>query len=262
MLSRNVSRDVTIVVGKTGMGKTLWTRRYIIGRPRVIILDPVLEYEGLLFDDLTDMVHHVRDNRIYQVKGQFAADMPFLCDISMAVAGGESERHDVTLVIDEASRAVPSRLQLHPSFTNVVFRGRGRRLADGSWTEHVHLVVVSQRASSISIDARSQYTRLISFQQTEPNDVRAIENMTGGVMERLTTLQVGEYYESMAQGMVLKQLDLHDVTRRRDDASGGTDDALDRERGVRGMDGVRSLEEREALPVDAEDRAEHLDDGA
>lgn len=241
------------MVGKTGMGKTLWTRRYIVDRPRVIILDPVLEYEGLLFDDLAAMIDYIETHDVYQVKSQFPADLPWLCAIAMA----NQSRHDVTLVIDEASRAVPSRMQMLPQFTDVVFRGRGRPLANGRWSRHVHLVVVSQRASSVSIDARSQWTRLVTFNQSEPNDTRAIENMTGADLD-LTTLPPLEYYEVLPTGCTRKRL--HHV-RGRGNGTGKSnrDDARGVEHGR--MVHVSPVERCETVEEHSEER-EPVDDDA
>src|SRR5919198_833376 len=77
-------REVIVCVGKTGMGKTFWTRRYVAKRKRVIILDPMLEYEGILFDDLRDMIDYIKANRVYQVRAEFAQDAKWLSVIAMA----------------------------------------------------------------------------------------------------------------------------------------------------------------------------------
>src|SRR2546429_372375 len=112
-------REVILVVGKTGHGKTLWTRRHIMRKPRVMILDPMLEYEGVLFDDMRELLDYVREHDVYQVRAEFAQDARWLASIAMA--SGKCEHpgtrpphkkgcRDVTLVIDEAGRALPSRL--------------------------------------------------------------------------------------------------------------------------------------------------------
>src|SRR3989442_338889 len=153
-------REVILVVGKTGHGKTLWTRRHIVGKPRVIILDPMLEYEGRLFDDLNEMIDYIQSNDVYQVRAEFAQDAKWLATIAMAA--GECKHQgtpmphkgcrDVCLVIDEAGRALPSRPAAGSQETmgpieDVIYRGRHR---------HVTFINVTQRASTLNTPARSQ----------------------------------------------------------------------------------------------------------
>jgi hypothetical protein len=213
-----ISREIIVVVGKTGMGKTFWTRRYLARRRRVLIYDPMLEYEGELFTDMEQLIEHIRGRRFYQARVEFAKDVPALSMIAMAA--GECQHRgrpmphrgctDVTLVIDEAARAVPSGgFKIDPAIEDVVFRGRHR---------HVTLVITTQRASTLSIAARSQWTRIISFWQTEPADVKFIESQAGRTLD-LERLDELEYYEITPMGVRKKVIvpdeqdrRLHDVT--------------------------------------------------
>lgn len=188
-------REVIAVVGKTGQGKTFWTRRYLKTRHRVIILDPMLEYDGILFDDTHKMLDHVEKNQTlyYQVRSEWAEDAPDLSRIAMAagicVKRGKPMPHpkctDVCIVIDEAGRAIPSKHTVDPAVEDVIYRGRH---------QHVTLVNVTQRASTLNIAARSQWTRLITFWQTEDNDIKWIQSQAGSKID-VTHLRPLEYFD-------------------------------------------------------------------
>lgn len=226
-------REVILVVGKTGHGKTLWTRRYVFGRRRVIILDPMLEYEGLLFDDTGKLLDYIERERFYQVRTEWAEDAPDLATIAMAaghcVKAGKPMPHpkctDVCLVIDEAGRAIPSRTTLDPAIEDTIYRGRHR---------HVTLVNVTQRASTLSIAARSQWTRLICFWQTEDADVKWIQSQAGAKID-VGNLRPLEYYDITPVGIKKRAInitpreDLHS-TRVESDTEMADSHSQDRER--------------------------------
>lgn len=194
-------REVDLVVGKTGHGKTYWTQRYIRDHKRVIILDPMLEYDGEMFEDPQKLIDYIEDKRVYQVRMEYAEDAGNLAKIAMAAAGpcqhkGKPMPHrgcrDVTLVIDEAGRALPSGgKHIDPAIEDVIYRGRHF---------HVTLVNVTQRASTLSIAARSQWTRLISFWQTEDADVKWVQSQAGEKLD-LEHLRKLEYFDITPYGI-------------------------------------------------------------
>jgi hypothetical protein len=184
-------RDITLVFGKTGMGKSRWTKAYLASQRRVICLDPMRDQEGILFDDLQELIAHVEKNQhaSYRVRSEFADDFPVLC--LLAQAAGQT-----TFVVEEAQRVVPSKLQggmseLPPAFEDLVYRGRHR---------DVSLCFVSQRPSTVNIVARSQWTRIICFQQSEGADVGWLEAATGFDVPA-HELEPGEFYDITPRGI-------------------------------------------------------------
>jgi hypothetical protein len=195
------------------MGKTFWTQRYVKTRKRVIILDPMLEYEGELFDNPRALLNHIRWKRFYQVRTEMADDAPALGAIAMAA--GECKHQgtpmphqgctDVTLVIDEAARSMPGGgHKIDPAIEDVIYRGRHR---------HVTLVTTTQRSSTLSIAARSQWTRIISFWQTEPADVKFVESQAGQELD-LAHLPQLVYYDITPLGVTRKEI----IPDQREDA--------------------------------------------
>jgi hypothetical protein len=213
-------REIVLVTGKQGMGKTWWTRRYLRTRPRVIVLDPMREHDGVLFDDAAGLIRHVHTYHQgrFRVRSEWAHDGPTLAATAM-VAG------HCTLVLEEAQRSLPARGDLNPAIADVIYRGRGRppkNLPD------VTLVLVSQRPATVHIAARSQWTRLVIFKQTEGADTRWLAEQTP-LGERAAALGPGEYFEVTPYSEEVKRLprpfDPHrGLTEPRDEVSLEHDD--------------------------------------
>ena len=180
------SRDIILVYGTTGAGKTRWTRAYLKTLSRVIILDPMREHRGELFDNPVDMARHIERHGLFKVRSEFVDDFPVLCYVALAATR-------CALVVEEAQRAIPSGAgELSPWFEDIVYRGRHR---------DVSLICVSQRPSTVHIVARSQWTRIICFHQTEGQDVKWLENVSGFDVPA-HELQPGEYFDITPRGMV------------------------------------------------------------
>jgi DNA helicase HerA-like ATPase len=172
------------------MGKTSWLKRYLKSVRRGLILDPVNEYDRVQkFDHLDVLIEHVLRYRIFRVRTEWETDFPLLC--ATAKAAG-----NCTLVIDEAQRVVPPRGDVPATFEDIVYRGRHRG---------VSLAIAAQRPSTVHLVARSQWSRLITFRQTEPNDVRWIEDTTGYSLP-LTDLEPLTFYEITPTGIYRKHL--------------------------------------------------------
>ena len=186
------TREIVLVFGKTGHGKTLWTRQYIKGLKRVIILDPLYEYDSAKqFDNLSDLVSHIRKYPIFRVSHGNVNNLPLLCDIATCIDGA-------ALVIEEAQRVLPSRLTMPEEFEDIIYRGRHTGTS---------VILVAQRASTVNIAVRSQFNRMITFRQTEPKDVKWIEDASGyDIAQAITELDVFDYFEITPKGYEKKRL--------------------------------------------------------
>lgn len=176
-------REISLVFGKTGMGKSNWIKVYLQSLKRVIILDPLDEYPAMEFDDMGEMMDYLEGAETFRVKSCNILDLDTLGEIVNAM-------EDVTFIVEEAQRCLPpSRSDLPDSLQRIIFLGRhfGRSL-----------VVAAQRPSIVHIAARSQWTRIISFNLTEINDVRWIEGTSGYDVQGehdIRKLPVGDFFE-------------------------------------------------------------------
>jgi hypothetical protein len=179
-------RYVIVDVGKTGMGKTVWARQFLHDKPRCIIMDPQDEYRGVLFSEPDPMLDFLEKNpHTFRVRTDRVDLLDVLCRASMGVGR-------VWLVIDESQRALPgSGFPLPDAFLDVLYRGRHR---------NVNVLLIAQRASTINIAARSQWTRIISFRQTETQDTKWIEGQAGEPLALADLPQFG-YYDVAPDGV-------------------------------------------------------------
>lgn len=210
-------REVILVYGKTGMGKSRWTKRYLKTKKRVMICDGMDEHEGEKFDDLADMLDHCERYPTFRVRSEWWHEAPMMAAIAMAV--NDPKRHgadpddqkkkakipELVLAIEESQRALPSGAKPLPaSIENALYRGRHH---------HVTLVAISQRPSTVHIGLRSQWTRLVVFHQTEGSDLHWLSQQTGEHEEEFSNLAPGEYWEFTPLGGERLMLpDQRDVT--------------------------------------------------
>lgn len=180
-------REITLVFGKTGMGKTTFVRELLLSIPRAIILDPLGEFDGPEFDDLTEMIDYLEANwsKGFTVRTSDVSSLNVLSSIAMQAG-------DLTLMVEEAQRAIPSLSKLPPMFEDVIYRGRH---AGPMQDKNVNVLLVAQRPTTIHIAPRSQWSRIVSFNQTEENDVNWMRTASGFDVDEIRRLRVGEYLD-------------------------------------------------------------------
>lgn len=182
--SPEIQREITLVFGKTGMGKSNWNKVYLGTLPRVIILDPLDEYPGIEFDDLGDMIDFIEANpERFIVKSADILNLEGLSEIALGIG-------NCHFIIEEAQRCLPaSNYPLPESFKSLIFQGRHTGNS---------IIVSAQRPSIVNIAARSQWTRIISFNLTETADVGWLEQTSGYSIRGETDIRkfrVGEHLE-------------------------------------------------------------------
>lgn len=189
-----MNRDVELVFGKTGMGKTFWTRSRLRTMSRALIMDPQGEYRAAeSFEDVGRIAERLqRERHVFRFSTSNVEEFDLLCDCAMAVGR-------VWLIVEEAQRVLPEGSGKPPrSFTDVIYRGRH---------PEVSLLVVSQRPTTVHISARSQWSRIVTFNQTERNDTAWIQSVSGFDVDP-TTLRRGEYFDITSAGWRKGKLDL------------------------------------------------------
>lgn len=159
-------RDFIIVVGNQGFGKSAWTRTY--GRTKTRLLEfnpkgdtPRVDYVAEPHDYLPEIIA----GRMAQFRfGTWRVeDIPAFTNTAF-VAG------KTTLIFEECAMLFQKGEMLPEWLRRPVFMGREPEL---------NFVLVAQRAVSIPLDVRSQANRIITYLQTDPNDVRAISERIG-----------------------------------------------------------------------------------
>jgi DNA helicase HerA-like ATPase len=197
-------REISLVFGKTGMGKSNWLKVYLQSLRRVIILDPLDEYPAQEFTDAEEMLEHVASKKEFKVKSCNILDLEVLGEIVDSL-------NDVTFLIEEAQRCLPASGQgLPDSIQRIIFLGRhfGRSL-----------LIAAQRPSIVNIAARSQWTRIVTFNVTETTDVKWLKDQSGyplDVEPDIRKLPVGEYFEITPGNLEVKNAPLY-IPRRKEE---------------------------------------------
>ena len=159
-------RDFIIVVGEQGFGKSVWTKLYTRSHTRLFVYDPKAEYPDVDYQSPPDdWLVDVMDGRIKQFRygSCFPSEIPMFGNAAYATG-------NCTLAIEECALIFPRNARLDEWATPLIFMGRERV---------VNLVLTAQRATKIPIDIRSQASRIVTFRQTEPDDVAALAERIG-----------------------------------------------------------------------------------
>lgn len=170
-------RDFVIVCGLQGYGKTAWTMTYAAPKTRLLLYDPKAEYPNVDYmtppDSWLDDVLEGR-RKAFRFGTYRAEDVEMFA--SAAYAAG-----DCTLILEECKMLFDRGEDVAQWARPIIYMGREPKL---------NLVLCAQRMQAIPPDVRSQASRMVSFLQTETNDVRAFEERTGeqGLREHIRRL--------------------------------------------------------------------------
>lgn len=151
-----LDREVIIIVGNTGSGKSLWAKLKTRLEKKLFVYDPVASYpakykDKKFIDSLVDM-----ERPTHFKVGTFDSDAAASMG-SVSYVWGKN-----TLLLEEASTFLNKGGKIEEWLKRIIFMGRHRDCS---------LIMLAQRATYIPIDLRSQATRIISFRQHEEDDL-------------------------------------------------------------------------------------------
>lgn len=167
-----MKRDVVIVLGRTGSGKSQWSKIYTHKTEPLYVYDPLLSYPNCEIDNNGDTLKNTLkfpndDDRIMFYNNELISTM---CDVGYA-------RGNCSLLFEECSTIWAKGGRPDQSVMRQIFLGRHRS---------VNLMFVAQRATSIPIDIRSQANRIVTFGQLENDDINWLAEFFG--KERAKTI--------------------------------------------------------------------------
>ena len=156
---------ITIIYGMTGTGKTTMAKKIVDETDRVIIIDPLEEYTGLLFYTFEDLHYYLVsvNPKEFRCICRFSQDH----DIDYIFKLAELIQN-VLIVVEEAEIYISRQAQQNNSFLHVVRYGRHYNVA---------LLCIARRVAELNINVRSMTKRIISFKQIEPKDLIYMKNL-------------------------------------------------------------------------------------
>ncbi len=177
--------SIVAVLGASGSGKSTYVKRAIArGHPRLLIWDPLSEYQGETVERISDALAALRLPKFRAVfrpshdPAVRAQQFDLLC--RAALAAGR-----LTLVIEELRFVTtPSRAPL--GWAQVCLTGRHKGLK---------VFGLSQRPASIDKDFLGNCTAIRTGRLAYPEDVKAVSKAMGGHAAEIQSLKPLEWLE-------------------------------------------------------------------
>lgn len=164
------ARDFIVVIGEQGYGKSVWTKEYCRSKKRLLLYDPKAEYPNVDYlsppdEWLRGVIR--RETPTFRFGTYHAEEVEMFG--SAAYAAG-----NCCFAMEECAMLFERGETVQPWARPLIYMGR--EIA-------VDLVLIAQRANMIPIGIRSQASRIVSFFQSEPADVKALCARIGGEHE-------------------------------------------------------------------------------
>jgi hypothetical protein len=173
-----MQREVIAVLGKTGFGKSVWTRKYSTHKPRLFVFDPLRDFPCEYMDEQSMIEKYDAGGFDPGADFSVGSNDPGALELLGALAMLAS---DSLLIVEECAISFDKYGKIPQWLRDIVFLGRHRG---------VSILVTAQRAASVPIDLRSQITRLITFQQSEGDDLTWLKPFLGADIKELPYLPV------------------------------------------------------------------------
>lgn len=180
-----VNRDVRLILGKTGSGKTTLARQFVRQLPRALILDSgFCEFPADNFATMRQLHEHLDAHG--GAGGRFRASYtPLKKDVSTLFRWARElgRPEEITLVLEECDRFPTA--ESAAGFEELIQRGRHYG---------VNMLCLTTHPYAVDIDLRRQATEIFSFRQHEPADIKWLSSvMPAAVVEKISGLGDYEY---------------------------------------------------------------------
>ena len=167
-----MKRDITLVMGLTGYGKSLWSKLWHRNLKRVLVYDPTATFNTKFYqaEELIAEFEGLNQDEWIGTEKEFNAGV-LLPEDAGRVGGLSFVLQNNTLILEELATLFDKGQRTLPDWARrLVFFGRHHACS---------IVLIAQRPAYIPIDFRSQANRVISFTQHEGDDLDWLQDFYG-----------------------------------------------------------------------------------
>lgn len=182
-----MNNEIIVILGRKHHGKTYMAKSIIRQKSRVVIYDPNRQFSdcGVIFNDPLAVIEYYKINFHGSFKIVYQPEFyTFDTRKDILLAEFESICHfvnvakDLYFVVDEVDKYIQA--TSCPAFFNNLIQ-RGRHIG-------VSLIVTTRRHVETSRHLTAQADIIYSFNQVEPNDIKYLKTIMGGMAEKISTL--------------------------------------------------------------------------
>lgn len=183
---KSLKRSVSLILGRTGGGKTNFARGLFRRERRALLLDADFqEFPALYFDSADALLDWFEDNGAYERAGlPFRVGYTPLYPEWPTMLAAAEKLGPVNIYIEEADRLDDPRV--FPEYDELLTRGRHFG---------VSLTLLGLHPVKLPKDARRQCTRLVCFQQIDPDDIDYLRHLIGDEADKLAHLKPFHYLD-------------------------------------------------------------------
>lgn len=171
--------EVVVIVGKRRFGKSTWLGKYLAPKSRRFVFDPFRKFPAEYLTEQQLIERHENGSLSPQNSPRLSVGSCTLADLDLLAAIAYLNGH-AHFIIEECGVTFNPGERLSEPMQEAIFLGGHNWLS---------LVFVAQRATSIPIALRSQETRIVSFRQSERDDIKRLRDNFGDRAEELRTLE-------------------------------------------------------------------------
>jgi hypothetical protein len=181
-------REIVLVMGMTGWGKSWWSKLYHKKWRRSLVYDPAMSFPDVIWGDMEDHANTLLGENVeeYISDEQHPAPKRFkfgFVDSEDVAQGGATvfALGNSILFVEECATVFDKGMARMPEWARrLCFYGRHRSCS---------VVLIAQRPTYIPIDFRSQANRVITFCQHEGSDMDWLQDFFGKErMSKMMTL--------------------------------------------------------------------------
>lgn len=183
-----MANKIIAILGRKGSGKTHLARKMVENASRVVFFDPQRQFTdcGVVINDWVSLVEYIEEVRsgsfriVYQPQFQVRGDEDMILKEASFVSRCVGKQMNLVFVIDEIDRCI----------------GRDYTIKNlGQTGRHsgISIIATTIRYTDTTRDFTAQCDSVISFQCTEPGDVRYFKDRFGDLALRLPNLPLYHY---------------------------------------------------------------------